>query len=166
MQIDQYTYLDLSIFHPEEEFSVFHRLNFTRTAAGKLWLLRYFKDPFSDLKKIKDTQNGIKVILDKLDEWPTGITNGTILVIDKFYDYQLDPIPGSSDPVNSYLYRILHSPDFSMLNFSLIHFADFTRTMKELVRIFKHSGVPSKMQLLLERAEQLLKHKEVDEISA
>src|SRR6187549_1863099 len=107
MQIDQYTYLDLSIFHPEEEFSVFHRLNFTRTAAGKLWLLRYFKDPFSDLKKIKDTQNGIKVILDKLDEWPTGITNGTILVIDKFYDYQLDPIPGSSDPVNSYLYRIL-----------------------------------------------------------
>ena len=38
MQIDQYTYNDLSIFQAEEEFSVFHRLNFTRTAGGMEWL--------------------------------------------------------------------------------------------------------------------------------
>ena len=166
MQIDQYTYLDLSIFHTEEEFSVFHRLNFTRTAAGKAWLLKYFREPFSDLKKIRDVQNGIRVILDKLDQWPLGITNGTLLVIDKFYDYQLDPLPRSADPFNSLLYRMLHSPDYSMVNFSLIHFADFTRTMKELIRIFGSTDIPSKMQVLLARAGQLLKYKEVDEISA
>jgi DNA mismatch repair ATPase MutS len=165
MQLDQYTYLDLSIFHPEEEFSVFHRLNFTRTSGGKDWLYRFFREPFSDLSRIKHIQQGIGIILDKLDQWPLGITNGTILVIDKFYDYQLDPMPRSSDPVNSYTYRLLHSPDYSLVNFSLTHFADFVRTMKELVTMFSESGVPSKMQVLLQRASMIMNKKEVQEIS-
>ena len=42
MQIDITSYNDLSIFHTEEEFSVFHKLNFTRTAAGKEWLVSIF----------------------------------------------------------------------------------------------------------------------------
>lgn len=166
MQLDQYTYLDLSIFHPEEEFSVFHRLNFTRTSGGREWLYKFFREPFSELDKIKHIQTGIRIILEKLDQWPMGITNGTILVIDKFYDYQLDPLPKSSDPFNSYTYRMLHSPDYSLANFSLTHIADFVRTMKELITIFSHSGIPSKMQLLLQRAEKILSKPEVDEISA
>lgn len=164
MQIDQYTFLDLSIFHPEEEFSVFHRLNFTTTWGGKEWLLRYFREPFSDLAKIRSTQQGIRVILDKLDQWPAGISNGTIMVIDKFYDYQLDPIPRSSDPFNSLTYKLLHSPDYSLVNFSLIHLADFVRTMRALVLTFSETGVPSRMQQLLDRAAQLLDCREIEEI--
>jgi DNA mismatch repair protein MutS len=166
MVVDQYTYLDLSIFHPEEEFSVFHRMNFTRTDGGKEWLMKYFREPFSDLKKIRNTQQGIRIILDKLDQWPMSITNGTIMVLAKFYDYQLDPLPKSSDYLNSYTYRILHSPDYSLVRFSLSHFADFTRTMKQLVKIFRSEDAPSVMQLLLARAEQLLKHKQLDEIAS
>jgi hypothetical protein len=166
MIIDQYTYLDLSIFHPEEEFSVFHRMNFTRTGGGKEWLMKYFREPFSDLKKIRNTQQGIRIILDKLDQWPMSITNGTIMMLAKFYDYQLDPLPKSSDYFSSYTYRILHSPDYSLIRFSLSHFADFTRTMKQLVKLFRSEDAPSVMQLLLARADQLLKHKQVDEISS
>jgi DNA mismatch repair ATPase MutS len=164
MQIDQYTYLDLSIFHPEEEFSVFHRLNFTTTWGGKEWLLRYFREPFSDLARIKSTQEGIRIILDKLDQWPTGISNGTIMVIDKFYDYQLDPLPKSSDPFNSIVYKLLHSPDYSLVHFSLTHLADFVRTMRSLVLTFSSAGVPSRMQQLLDRAAQLLDFREVEEV--
>jgi len=164
MIVDQYTYLDLSIFHPEEEFSLFQRMNFTRTDGGKEWLMKYFKEPFGDLPKIKNTQTGIRIILEKLDQWPTSITNGTIMMLAKFYDYQLDPLPKSSDYFNSYTYRLLHSPDYSLVRFSLTHFADFTRTMKHLVKIFKNEDAPSVMQLLLSRAEQLLKQKQVDEI--
>ena len=166
MIVDQYTYLDLSIFHPEEEFSVFHRMNFTRTDGGKDWLMRYFREPFSDLRKIRNTQTGIRIILEKLDQWPTSITNGTIMMLAKFYDYQLDPLPKSADYFNSYTYRLLHSPDYSLVRFSLSHFADFTRTMKQLVKIFRAEDAPSVMQLLLSRAEQLLKQKHVDEIAS
>ena len=60
MQIDITSYNDLSIFHTEEEFSVFHKLNFTRTAAGKEWLVRYFREPFDQLDQIHATQQVLK----------------------------------------------------------------------------------------------------------
>ncbi len=165
MQIDQYTYLDLSIFHAEEEFSVFHRLNFTRTSGGRKWLLKFFREPFSDLEKITQTQNCIKQILARLDEWPLSVTNGTLMVLDKFYDYQLDPLPKNANPVNSYSYRILHSPDFSITRFSLPHFADFIRNLKQLIDMFGAADAPVNMQKLFFRAAKLLKYSQVDELA-
>ncbi len=93
MQIDKTTFNDISIFHQEEEFSIFHKLNFTRTTGGREWLLRFFSEPHPDLKRILGTQKIIKTLLDHVDEWPSDITNGTIVVMDKFLDYNLDPIP-------------------------------------------------------------------------
>ncbi len=165
MQIDQYTYLDLSIFHPEEEYSVFHRLNFTRTFGGKDYLMRAFRQPFDSLEKIRETQRIIQLIMERLDRWPSGITNGTILVIDRFYDYQLDPLPEGANIISAYLYRILHSPDYSLVNFSVGHFADFVRTMKELIAMFDEVNIPKKMQQLLERARKLLNAEILTEIS-
>ena len=62
MQLDQFTYNDLSIFQAEEEFSVFHRLNFTRTSGGTEWLKKYFREPFSELERIYNRQASIKLI--------------------------------------------------------------------------------------------------------
>jgi DNA mismatch repair protein MutS len=165
MQIDQYTYLDLSIFHPEEEYSVFHRLNFTRTIGGKEYLMRYFRQPFDNVEKIRETQRIIQLILERLDQWPMGISNGTMLVIDRFYDYQLDPLPESANIITAYTYRILHSPDYSLVNFSIGHFADFVRTLKELIALFDGTDVPKKMQQLLERARKLLNYEIIHEIA-
>jgi hypothetical protein len=96
MQIDKITFNDISIFHAEEEFSIFHKLNFTRTQGGKEWLRRFFNDPHGDLKKIVGTQNIIKTIIDHLDEWPAEITNGTIIMVDKVP--RLQPGPGAAGP--------------------------------------------------------------------
>jgi DNA mismatch repair ATPase MutS len=141
-------------------------MDFTRTDGGRSWLMKYFREPFSEKNKILNTQRGIQLILEKIDQWPMSITNGTVMVLAKFYDYQLDPLPRSSDLLNSYTYRVLHSPDYSLIRFSMTHFADFARTMKQLVALFRNETAPSIMQLLLARAEQLLKHRHVDEISA
>ena len=43
MQLDKVTFNDISIFHQEEEYSIFHKLNFTRTVGGKEWLRRFFR---------------------------------------------------------------------------------------------------------------------------
>src|SRR4028119_745702 len=107
MQIDKTTFTDISVFHQEEEFSIFHKLNFTRTYGGKEWLRRFFSEPHSDLKRIIGTQNIIKTLIARIDEWPAEITNGTILMIDKFYDYNLDPVPKYPNAVNSLGYRVL-----------------------------------------------------------
>jgi DNA mismatch repair protein MutS len=94
-----------------------------------------------------------------------GISNGTMLVIDRFYDYQLDPLPDNANIISAYTYRILHSPDYSLVNFSIGHFADFVRTLKELIALFDGIDLPKKMQQLLERARKLLNFEIIHEIA-
>lgn len=165
MQLDQYTYQDLSIFHQEEEYSVFHRLNFTRTQGGKEWLIKYFKEPFQDISSIRNTQQSIQIIYEKLEQWPLSVTNGTIMVVEKFYDYQLDPIPKSADLFNSYTYRILHSPDFALIRFSLPHFVDFVKALKSIQSQLCKETSPSSIQFLLEILHHNLHYPEIKELA-
>ncbi len=53
METDKTTLNDLSIFNHEEEFSIFHKLNFTRTVGGKESLKNIFKDPLQILLRYK-----------------------------------------------------------------------------------------------------------------
>src|SRR6476659_2779524 len=115
MQLDKVTFNDISIFHQEEEYSIFHKLNFTRTVGGKEWLRRFFSEPHHDLRRIMGTQSIIKTVLDHLDDWPDEITNGTIIMMDKFLDYNLDPVPENPNSFNSGVYKLLHSQDYAML---------------------------------------------------
>src|SRR5438128_8735749 len=135
MVIDKTTFNDISIFHQEEEASIFHKLNFTKTVGGKEWLRRFFTEPHADLKRIIGTQNIIKTLLLRLDDWPKEITNGTIIMMDKFLDYNLDPIPEKQTAFNSYTYKILHGADYSMVKYSVKHFADFLQGLQKLVRL-------------------------------
>src|SRR4029078_3640032 len=142
MQIDKTTFADISIFHQEEESSIFHKLNFTRTVGGKEWLRRFFSEPHQDLKRIIGTQNIIKTLLSHLDEWPTEITNGTIIMIDKFLDYNLDPVPRNRTLLNSYAYKILHAQDYDMLKYSVKHLSDFYRGLKKLLQVLSTTELP------------------------
>ena len=158
MDIDQTTYNDLSLFHAEEEFSVFHRLNFTRTSAGRGWLLQFFNNPFSDIARIRETQEVIKLILDKVDKWPVSISNGTIMVMERLYESSIDTIPDSAGPISAYSYRLLHTPDFSLVRYSVSHFADFVKGFRQIIEIFRQPGIPRLLTGYLDRANDLLNH--------
>src|SRR4051812_45774053 len=157
MQIDKISFNDISIFHQEEEFSIFHKLNFTRTVGGKEWLRRFFTEPHNDLKRIIGTQNIIKTLLEHLDEWPAEITNGTIIMIDKFLDYNLDPVPQNQTPFNSYSYKLLHSQDYSMIKYSVKHFSDFYRGLNKLLELFSATELPLNLRFYIDRIRNILK---------
>jgi DNA mismatch repair ATPase MutS len=165
MQIDKITFNDISIFHQEEEFSIFHKLNFTKTIGGKEWLRRFFSEPHHDLKRIIGTQNIIKTLLEHLNDWPTEITNGTVLMIDKFLDYNLDPVPQKPNPVNSFTYKILHKQDYSMLKYSVKHFADFYRGLKKLLYLLSNTELPANLSFYLERIIAILKEVPLQQLS-
>src|SRR4051812_11779510 len=107
MEIDKTTFNDLSIFHHEEEYSVFHKLNFTKTTGGREWLARFFTEPFNEIKRIHETQDILKRIIQLQHEWPSSITNGTIMVMEKFYETAIDSIPDSPNILNAFTYRFL-----------------------------------------------------------
>jgi len=159
MQIDKITFNDISIFHSEEEFSIFHKLNFTKTVGGKEWLRRFFTEPHHDLKRIIGTQNIIKTLLEHLEDWPTEITNGTVLMIDKFMDYNLDPVPQNPNSVNSFTYKILHKQDYSMIKYSVKHLSDFYRGIKKLLELLSATELPANLAFYIERIRGILKEK-------
>jgi DNA mismatch repair protein MutS len=165
MQIDKITFNDISIFHQEEEFSIFHKLNFTKTVGGKEWLRRFFTEPHADLKRIIGTQNIIKTLLTHIEDWPTEITNGTIIMIEKFLDYNLDPVPQNPGAVNSFAYKVLHNQDYSMLKYSIKHFSDFFRGLKKLKQLLDSTELPGNLRFYLDRISLILKEEPLKRLS-
>jgi len=165
MQIDKTSFSDISIFHHEEEFSIFHKLNFTRTTGGKEWLRKFFTEPHSDLKRILGTQKVIRTLMEHVKDWPTDITNGTILMMDKFMDYSLDPIGDNSGFFNSILYKWLHSEDYAMVKYSVGHFADFYRGIKNIASLLEELDLPANIKFYIDRINRVLKETPVQKLS-
>lgn len=157
MQIDNTSFNDISIFHHEEEFSIFHKLNFTRTIGGREWLRKFFSEPHDNLEKILGTQKVIRTFMEHVKDWPTDISNGTVLVMDKFLDYSLDPISEAPASFNNLLYKWLHSEDYSMLKYSIQHFADFYRGIKKIADILENLDLPASIKFYVDRIHGMLK---------
>lgn len=166
MQIDQTTYHDLSIFHSEDDCSVFHKLDFTRTAGGRDAFHRHFNKPAMDIGQIHDTQAVIRIVRDKLHLWPESISNGTLLVMEKFLDYNLDPLPHSAGILHSSMYRLLHGPDYSLTRYSLMHFRDFVIGLREIVHLLDLPEAPPKLRTAIAEVNRMLLYKQMDELSA
>ena len=165
MHLDATTYNDISVFHNEEEFSIFHKLNFTRTVYGKEWLRRFFTEPHHDLKRIQGTQKIIRTLMAHIDEWPAEISNGTLLVIEKFLDYYLDPISEDPNSFQSWMYKTMHVEDFRMVKYSVTHAIDFFRGIRRLAAMFSDADLPPFFKIYIERTEQLLKEPPLAKLS-
>lgn len=166
MILDQTTYHDLSIFHQEMEQSIFHKIDLTHTVEGRAWLHQYFKEPFSSLKKIEDTQNTLQRLINQIDLWPTSITNGTLMVIEKYFESQIDTMPENGHIANAWFYKIFHGPDYALTRYSLEHFAAFFRGLQQLVVIFPVENRSALTSPLLEKMERLMKEPLIQAMAA
>ncbi|MEN9548216.1 MAG: hypothetical protein RIR12_807 [Bacteroidota bacterium] len=166
MQIDETSFSDISIFHQEEEFSIFHKLNFTKTIGGRQWLRHFFSAPHNDLNKIIGTQKVIRTFMEHIKDWPADISNGTILVIDKFLDYQLDDISENPASLNNLFYPVLHSADYSMIKYSIGHFADFYRGIKKISQLLEDLDLPPAIKLYIDRMKGLLREAPLKKLAA
>ena len=93
MQIDNTTYADLSIFQTTDDDSIFSKLDYTRTVGGRIQLMEFFNHPFSQLDRILQTQEILRIILDYENDWAPSISNGTVMVMERFYETPLPMIP-------------------------------------------------------------------------
>ncbi|MFZ9388394.1 MAG: MutS-related protein [Chitinophagaceae bacterium] len=165
MNIDKTSFTDISIFHPEEEYSLFHKLNFTRTVGGREWLRKFFSEPHSDLEKIKGTQRVIRTFMEHIRDWPTGISNGTMLVMEKFLDYTLDPISEAPASLNNLTYKWLHNEDYSMLKYSITHFGDFYRGLKSISELLEDLDLPPAIRIYIDRISGMLKEEPLERLA-
>ena len=139
MQADKTTITDLAIFNSEEELSVFNKLNFTTTVGGKEWLRALLGKPLNSFKKIEETQQTITSLLSVLPQLPQQISNGTIMVIERFYETALDDIP-HPNTANGISYKLFHAADFSLTRYSVTHFIDLFKGLSSLAQIISKTN--------------------------
>jgi len=161
MEVDKTTISDLGIFNADSESSVFEQLNRTVTSRGKEQLRKQFMHPLSTIEEINGTQDTIKKIMSFLQNWPACISNGSILVIEKFYESYLDPIPANAGKWDAFIYKLLHGPDFSLLRYSLGHCFDFLKGMMMIAGLPGDDQLPQPLKKNLDEVKSLLQHPEL-----
>jgi DNA mismatch repair ATPase MutS len=166
MQIDNITLEDLSIFRAEEDQSLFRTLNYTLTNGGRHWLRHLLGNPYSDLKPVIETQKTIQLIIKRHQQWPLIITNGTIMVIERFYDSQVDELPARPNFLSALNYKMLHRSDYSLTIYTIGHFIDFLQGMQQLVSLFATDKRPEILHAILDRISLMLQRAEVKEMIA
>lgn len=166
MHLDNQTLEDLSIFNAEEEFSIFHKINFTQTDGGREFLYKSFAKPYDDLSTIIDTQNTIRHIMPKIDHWPIYITNGTIIMIERFFETDLNDIPQGNNIIQNWLYKTFYDADYGIIRFSATHFRDLIKGTLQLIDLFNTEDCPPLIQRYISRAKDILEKRQLAEIGS
>jgi DNA mismatch repair protein MutS len=156
MEIDKTTLNDLSIFDTEEEFSVFHKINRCKTSGGRDQLFHCFNNPLTTIEAITGVQQTLQTILQNEQYWPAQITNGTIMVIEKFYQSVIDEIPPRPSSFSAYTYKVFHNPDFSLVKYSAEHCFDFIKGMQLLVQHLLKEETPVPLKKILQEAKHII----------
>lgn len=166
MQVDKTTLSDLSIFHSEEELSVFHYLDHTQTNGGRDYLRQLMGRPLEKLIDIQDTQATIQQLMVVADQWPVTVTNGTIMVIDKFYDTQINSYPKGPNALSTFVYQFLNAPDFSLTRYSIEHVIDFVKGMQQIVLLLEQNPMSKQVKLWTTRIAMMLQKPTVQNMLA
>jgi DNA mismatch repair protein MutS len=166
METDKTTLNDLAVFQHDEEFSIFNKLNFTRTVGGREKLKLIFSKSLGDISSIQNVQKTLQVILEKKEEWPLIISNGSIMVIYKFYETIFDSIPARPTPSSAYFYKIFHAPDYSLAKYSAGHAFDFIKGIQKIIAIFLKDDAPENLKRILQKADVLIEKHRLSIITA
>jgi DNA mismatch repair protein MutS len=156
MEIDKTTLTDLAILNVAEDFSVFNKVNLCRTVGGRERLLENFNQPLQTIQAIRGIQETLQLILKNLDHWPMQISNGSVMMIERFYLATIDEIPARPSRVDAYTYKFLHRPDYSLVEYSVGHGFDFIKGMQALIRHFLNPTSPQPLQAVLLKAQQVI----------
>jgi DNA mismatch repair protein MutS len=161
MEIDNTTLSDLSIFNTAEE-SIFHKFNFCKTTNGQEQLRLNFSKPLTSIDEIKGIQQTLQIILQKQHLWPAQITNGSIMVIEKFYQAAIDTIPSNPSAFTAYNYKFFHTADFSLVKYSTEHVFDFIKGIQIITNHFLNDDTPAPLKKVLQTAQQVINKEQFD----
>lgn len=146
MEVDKTTLKDLNIITGSDHNSLIDKLDHTRTLNGRNYLTAHFLRPLQSIKAIREQQDAIKLVAALAPHWPESITNGTLLMIEKFYVTSVDLIPAHPSELSAFTYRVLSAPDYSMVKYSVGHIIDFLKGMKKIVEALQDHKLPVLME--------------------
>lgn len=161
MEVDFHTRTDLQLLQENEGISIIEKIDYTQTSNGKKQLYHLFQNPLNNLDSILEVQQTLQWIMKHHEKWPTTITNGTILMIEKFYESNLSNIPEGATNFSAALYKWLNASHFSVISFSMTHFFDFVKGWEKLIHLLLSDQTPGPLKKILEDANQIINKNEL-----
>ena len=158
MELDKTTFFDLSVFNAEDEFSVFGKLDATQTSSGRDEFRRIMLTPLKTKEEIEAVQQVLKHIAEKENGWTNLISNGTIMVVERFYHATLDEIPAYPSAVSAAMYKLFSGQDYSLVKYSAKHCFDFIKGMGQLNHLLFVKDAETPLQKLLSSCQSILQH--------
>lgn len=156
MEMENETLFDLSIFNREGGDSVFDKINNCLTTRGSDQLRINLLRRLPSTEEILEVQHTLQKIESASSLWPAYISNGTIMVLEKFLEATIDPLPAVIHPVNAYAYKLLHNPDYSLIKYSIPHCIAFLRGINDICSILKSDNPSRLLQAVLDETGRLL----------
>jgi DNA mismatch repair protein MutS len=159
MQVDKITLQDIGLFDSEEHKGLASHLNFCKSNGGKAQLDKYLHQPLGSLKQIEERQlalNSFIKHLDKVDAMK--ITNGTSLVIEKFFETAFKTIPVQISLSGAYWYQFWNKADYSLIKYSVEHLVLFIRNMMDWVALFEQEQNNTVIEQLLQDIKKITEH--------
>ncbi len=173
METDKTTLADLTMFNNGDDISVYNKLDFCSTTHGSEQLRINFSTALKTEEEIIDVQQTLRLIIEKQHLWPSQITNGTVMVVEKFYDSHISIIPAHPSTIEAFSYKLLHGPDYALVVYSAKHCFDFIKGFQHLIAMFPKTEQPKPLKKILSEAEKMIskeqfrvleKHKSSDEL--
>ncbi len=156
MDIDKTTLADLSMFNSGEDMSVFSKLDMCSTAHGSEQLKINFSTALKTEEEIVAVQQTLQLIIKKQEQWPKQISNGTVMVVEKYFDSPISLIPPHPSSLEAYTYKLLHGPDFALVTYSAKHCFDFIKGFQHLLQLFAGENVPAPLKKVLTEIEKII----------
>ncbi len=161
MQNDKTTLRDLSIFTSDGSGDVFALTDRAATQAGREVLRRHIQHPPDTYEQLKDLQDAVKFWSEHGDLWPSIILNGTIVMLEKYFESAESitaPPSGITMSLNSVILKIFNKQEYFFIQFSLSHLSDFLKGCSQLAEIADRDDVPPLLKKELNSVKEELRH--------
>ena len=159
MQVDKITLQDIGLFDSEGSNGLITHLNFCKTNGGKEKLDQFILSPLASINSIEQRQNAIALFIQEIDFVRSmGITNGSTLVIEKFFETSFKSIPVQISLPGAYWYRYLNASDYSLLSYSLEHLIVFYQNLQAWVAVFEKEKQNQPIQDLVQAIKKYTSH--------
>ena len=159
MLVDKITLKDIGLFDTDESEGLISHLNFCKSNGGKEQLDQYLAHPLNSIEAIEKRQKAIVVFIKEIDfVHEMKITNGTTLVIEKFFGTAFKPIPTQISYPGAYWYQYINGADYALLKYSLEHLILFYENLNNWLLVFENKNENPIVAHLVQKIKKLVQH--------
>jgi DNA mismatch repair ATPase MutS len=162
MQVDKITLQDIGLFDKDDDIGLASHLNFCKSNGGQIYLHQFLHTPLNALSKIEARQQALQALIQSMEHMDQmKITNGTCLIIEKFFETSFKNIPVQISLPGAYWYQFWNKADYSLIKYSVEHLVLFIQNLIECTSIFEKEENNPVINALIAKINKLLQHPEL-----